>query len=38
VTIPQFAARSAKGQFSAMIDNERKRFAQIIKDRKITVN
>jgi tripartite-type tricarboxylate transporter receptor subunit TctC len=31
-------AANTPAQFSALIDNDRKRYAQIIKDRKITVN
>ena len=31
-------APNTPAQFSALIDNDRKRYAQIIKDRKITVN
>ena len=31
-------AANSPAQFSALIDNDRKRYAQIIKDRKITVN
>jgi tripartite-type tricarboxylate transporter receptor subunit TctC len=31
-------AANTPAQFSTLIDNDRKRYAQIIKDRKITVN